>query len=273
MRNQGKKIDEVATSQIKISVPVGANKLLGNVLEQINSNREIKTLWKILNINAIERLGYTDHGPTHFNIVANYGLQIARIFEKKGIKMSVVSDFGLTYDHAEVIIFLACIMHDFGMSIHRVNHEQFSLFIARDYLKEILSFLPVEEKMVVISETLHAIISHSHGSAGVTSTVEGGIVRIADALDMNKGRSRIPYKMGNIDIHSVSANAIESVEVLPGRERAVEIKVTMTTEAGIFQLDDFVEEKLGSSKLGKYIEVRSFLREHGRERLYKEYNL
>ncbi len=273
MRNQGKKIDEVATSQIKISVPVGANKLLGNVLEQINSNREIKTLWKILNINAIERLGYTDHGPTHFNIVANYGLQIARIFEKKGIKMSVVSDFGLTYDHAEVIIFLACIMHDFGMSIHRVNHEQFSLFIARDYLKEILSFLPVEEKMVVMSETLHAIISHSHGSAGATSTIEGGIVRIADALDMSKGRSRIPYRMGNVDIHSVSANAIESVEVLPGHERAVEIRVTMTTEAGIFQLDDFVEEKLAASKLQKYVEVRSYLREHGRERLYKEYNL
>lgn len=274
MQNRGKKINETVISQIKINIPIEGNKVLETVLRRVNSNREIKTLWKILNVNAIERLGYTDHGPTHFNVVANYGLQIARIFKKKGITMSIVRDFGLTYDYAEVVIFLACVMHDLGMSIHRVNHEQFSLFIARDYLGEILSFLPVEERVVVMSETLHAIISHSHGSAGKTSTTEGGIVRIADALDMSKGRSRIPYKMGNVDIHSVSANAIERVEVLPGQgKKAVDIKITMTTEAGIFQVDDFVEEKLSASKLEKYIGVKLYLRENGRERLYKEYGL
>lgn len=271
MRNQGKKIDEVATSQINLKIPVEGNPLLGKVLENINSNREIKTLWKILNVNAIERLGYTDHGPTHFQIVANYGLQISRIFEKKGIQMSIIKDFGLTYNHAEVVIFLASIMHDLGMSIHRVNHEQFSLFIARDFLKEVLSFMPIEERTVVMSETLHAIISHSHGSAGKTSTVEGGIVRIADALDMSKGRSRIPYKMGNIDIHSVSANAIDSIVVGEGKEKPVEIKIVMTNEAGVFQVDDFIEEKYSVSGLQKYIDVKSYLNEHGKERLYKDY--
>lgn len=244
---------------------------MGKILTEVNSNREIKTLWRIMNVNAIERLGYTDHGPMHFNIVANYGLQIARIFEKKGIKMSIVKDFGLTNDHAEVVIFLACIMHDLGMSIHRVNHEIFSLFIARDFLKEILIFMPIEEQTVVISETLHAIISHSHGSAGQTSTIEGGIVRIADALDMSKGRSRIPYQMGQIDIHSVSANAIESVTVSEGIEKPLEIKIVMTTEAGVFQVDDFIEEKLGVSGLAKYVNVRSYLKENGKERIYKDY--
>jgi metal-dependent HD superfamily phosphatase/phosphodiesterase len=245
---------------------------LKEVVSRINSNREIKTLWRIINVNAIERLGYTDHGPTHFNIVANYGLRIARIFEKKGIEMSIVKDFGLTNDHAEVVIFLACIMHDLGMSIHRVNHEQFSLFIARDFLKDILSFLPLEERIVVESETLHAIISHSHGSAGKTSTIEGGIVRIADALDMSKGRSRIPYKMGKIDIHSVSAKAIESVEVMEGTEKPVAIVIKMNTEAGVFQVDDFIEEKLSTSGLAKYISVKSYLTEDGRERIYKDYS-
>ena len=284
---QGTKIDENSTSQIKISVPVEGNKLLEKVLEQVNSNREIKTLWRVMNVNAIDRLGFTDHGPMHFNIVANYGLQIARILEKKGVKSSIVKDFGLNQDHAEVVIFLACIMHDLGMSIHRVNHEQFSLFIARDFLKEILSFLPVEEKVVVMSETLHAIISHSHGSAGKTSTIEGGIVRIADALDMSKGRSRIPYQRGKMDIHSVSANAIESVTVSEGPEtqatssgqagsgqaKPVEIKIVMTTEAGVFQVDDFIEEKLSVSGLTKYIDVKSYLKEHGEERIYKDYTL
>lgn len=271
MKRQGSKINEASTSQIKINIPVAGNLLLEKVLNQINSNREIKTLWRIINVNAIERLGFTDHGPTHFNFVANYGLKIARIFEKKGIPMSIVHDFGLTKDHAEVVIFLGCIMHDLGMSIHRVNHEIFSLFIARDFLREILSFMPVEERTVVVSETLHAIISHSHGSAGKTSTVEGGIVRIADALDMSKGRSRIPYKMGKIDIHSVSANAIESVVVEEGKGKPVEIKIVMTTEAGVFQVDDFITEKLEVSGLTKYIDVKSYLKEHGKERIYKDY--
>ncbi len=269
---KGTKIDEASISQVKIQVPVEGNNILEEVVSRVNSNREIKTIWRIINVNAIDRLGYTDHGPTHFNIVANYGLKIARIFEKKGIEMSIVKDFGLTNDHAEVVIFLACIMHDLGMSIHRVNHEQFSLFISRDFLKEILDFLPLEERMVVESETLHAIISHSHGSAGKTSTIEGGIVRIADALDMSKGRSRIPYKMGKIDIHSVSANAIESVEVMEGTEKPVAIVIKMNTEAGVFQVDDFIEEKLGTSGLSKYISVKSYLVEDGKERIYKDYS-
>ncbi len=267
------KITKASLDQIKIEVPIEGNKILEEVVSRINNNDEIKTLWKIMNVNAIDRLGYTDHGPTHFQIVANYGLQIARILTKKGVKMSIVNDFGLTSDHAEVVIFLGCIMHDLGMSIHRVNHEQFSLFIARDFLKKILSFMPVEERVVVLSETLHAIISHSHGSAGQTSTIEGGIVRIADALDMSKGRSRIPYRMGKIDIHSVSANAIESVIVTDGKEKAVDIRIKMTSEAGVFQVDDFIEEKLSISGLTKYVDVKSYLIEHGKERLYKDYTL
>ena len=143
---------------------------------------------------------------------------------------------------------------------------------ARDFMKQILEFMPIEERTVVISESLHAIISHSHGSAGKTSTIEGGIVRIADALDMSKGRSRIPYSMGKIDIHSVSANAIESVIVKEGKDKPVEIRIVMTTEAGVFQVDDFVEEKLEVSGLTKYIEVKSFLKEHGKERTYKNYS-
>lgn len=267
------KITKASLDSIKITVPLAGNKILEEVISRINGNYEIKTLWRVMNVNAIDRLGYTDHGPTHFQIVANYGLQIARILVKKDIKMSIVKDFGLTNDHAEVVIFLGCIMHDLGMSIHRVNHEFFSLFMARDFLKEILSFLPVEERTVVMSETLHAIISHSHGSAGKTSTIEGGVVRIADALDMSKGRSRIPYKMGKIDIHSVSANAIESVNLKAGGEKAVEIRIRMTSEAGVFQVDDFIEEKLSVSGLSKYIDVKSYLIEDGKERLYKDYNL
>ncbi|MGA2910584.1 MAG: HD domain-containing protein [Candidatus Microgenomates bacterium] len=271
MYKQGSKIDEASTSQIKISVPIEGNALLEKVVKQINSNREIKTLWKVMNVNATGRLGITDHGATHFQIVSTIGLKIARIFEKKGVSFSVVTDFGLTKDHAEVIIFLASVMHDLGMSIHRRGHEEFSLFLSNNLLHEILGFLPVEERTVVISETLHAIISHR--ADGEPFTIEAGIVRIADSLDMTKGRSRISYSLGNIDIHSVSHNSIIKVEIEEGVKRAVEIKIVMTNPAGIFQVDDLMKEKLKGGGIENHIGVKAYLIDNGKEKLFKEYNL
>lgn len=269
MKNTSKKIDESRTSIVKIKVDTNENELLEKVVNLINENREIKTLWKIINVNATDRLGYSDHGPMHFQIVANYSLRILRLLDKKGVQMSIVKDFGLTKDHAEVVVFLASVLHDLGMSIHRSGHEQFSLFLANPFLKEILSFLPIEERMVVVSETLHAIISHSHGSSGKTSTIEGGIVRIADALDMTKGRARISKLL--VDIENVSNNAIESVFVNEGDQKMIDIKVVMTNPAGLFQVDDFVEEKLDPSGLKKYLDVKTYIIENGEEKLFKDY--
>jgi metal-dependent HD superfamily phosphatase/phosphodiesterase len=269
MNRSHTKITKDSLNLIKVSVPFAGNKILAEVAKRINENSEIKTLWKIMNVNAIDRLGMSDHGPTHFQIVANYGIKIARIFEGRKVPMSIVDDFGLTNDHAEVVIFLASLMHDLGMSIHREGHEEFSLFIARDMMKDILSFLPIEEKMVVVSETLHAIISHR--AYGKPSTVEAGIVRIADALDMGKGRSRITYKKGEINIYSVSDNAITRVDVAEGKDRPLTIKIVMDNPAGIFQVDDLMKEKIKGSNLEKYIEVAAFIIEKGREKLFKEF--
>lgn len=271
--SDSKKITKEIVDSVLMNIPVGTNDLLARVLDSINKNRELKTLWKITNVNAIDRLGYSDHGAIHFQIVANCALKIARIFNKKGIEFSIVKDFGLTYEHAEVVMFLASIMHDLGMSIHRVGHETFSLFLTDRLLNDILSFMEIEERTVVKSETLHAIISHSHGSAGVTATIEGGIVRIADALDMTKGRARVVYGKNriSIDIHNVSNNAIEKVSIKEGDKEAVNIEIIMTNPAGIFQIDDFVNEKLSPSKLENYIDVKAYILENGVKKLFKEY--
>lgn len=263
------KITNDSLSHVNIEVPLGDNKILEEVVNRINNNNEIKALWKIINVNAIDRLGMSDHGPTHFQIVANYGVKIARILAKNGVKMSVAHDFGLSNHEAEVIIFLACIMHDLGMSIHRQGHEEYSLFIARDMLKEILSFLPTEERVVVTAEVLHAIISHR--ANGKPSTIEAGITRLADALDMGKGRARISYKRGEINIYSVSDNAIDRVEVIEGADRPINIKIIMNNPAGIFQVDDLMKEKINGSKLEKYVEVSAYLLEEGQEKLFKEF--
>lgn len=266
-----RKITRASLDQIKISVPVEGNEILKEVISRINGNVEIKTLWKIMNVMAIDRLGMSDHGPTHFQIVANNGQRIIKILEKHNIPMSIVADFGLTNGHAEVVVFLASIMHDLGISIHREGHEGYSLFIARDMLKEILLFLPIEERMVVISEILHAIISHR--ANGKPKTIEAGIVRLADAIDMGKGRSRITYKRGEINIFSESDLAIEKVEILEGSKKPIEVRIHMTNPAGVFQLDDIMTEKLVGSNLEKYVIITAYMMTDGVERLYKEYNV
>ena len=66
---------------------------------------------------------------------------------------------------------------------------------------------------MVAAEALHAIIAHRR--RGEPLTLEAGIVRVADALDMAQGRSRVPFEAGRPNIHSLSAAAIDEVRIEP----------------------------------------------------------
>ncbi len=254
-----------------IKVPVNDNEKLRKVLTLVNEDQELITLWKVMNVNAIDRLGMPDHGITHFQLVANIALRLTRMLKAAGVEFSVVRNFGLTYDDAEVIVFLGSILHDLGMSIHRENHEEYSLFLAHHKIQEILSFLPTEERTILVSETLHAIISHR--SAGKPKTLEAGIVRVADALDMTKGRSRIPFEAGKINIYSLSAFAIDSLEIAKGADKPIRIKIKMTNSAGIFQVDELLKDKLNGSGMEKYMEVVAEIKGETEKKLLKEFTL
>jgi len=256
-------------TQPLIRVPTAKNKLLELVIEKINNNEEIVSLWDILNVNAIDRMGMSDHGPIHFQIVANIALRLTRILQKNNVEMSIVKDFKLTQDHAEVVVVLASILHDMGMSIHRTNHEEYSLFLVNSLLRETLAFLPVNERTIIVSETLHAIISHRSG--GRPLTVEAGIVRIADALDMSSGRSRIPFEAGKVNIHSLSAYAVEGIEIHEGKDRPVLITISMSNSAGIFQVDELLKEKMDHSGIEKYFEIKASVKEKTEKKLLKEF--
>ncbi len=258
-------------SQFDIHVPSHPDSLQDKVLTIINQDVEIKTLWRISNVNAIDRLQMTDHGPVHYQIVANIATRLARILVKNEVEMSIVKNYGLTNEHAELVILLASIFHDLGMSIHREGHEGYSLFLANTILHRILDFLTVEERTIVISEVLHAIIAHRSG--GTPYTMEAGIVRVADALDMSEGRSRIPYEMGIIDIHSISAAAINKVEITEGEKKPIQIKIWMNNMAGIFQVDELLKHKLTGSGIEKYIIISTYLVEEQGSKLVKEFEI
>jgi len=258
-------------SQIDIHVPYRAGSLQEKALAVINHDVEIKTMWRISNVNAIERLEMTDHGPVHFQIVANIATRLARILVKNNIDMSIVKNYSLSNDHAELVILLASIFHDLGMSINREGHESFSLFLANSILHRVLDFLDVEERTIVTSEVLHAIIAHRSG--GNPYTVEAGIVRVADALDMSEGRSRIPYELGKIDIHSVSAAAINRVEIAEGTSKPIQINIYMNNMAGIFQVDELLKQKLVGSGIEKYIIISAYIDEEDEQKLVKEFEI
>lgn len=267
----------VQQAEIKIHVPSNHNELLEKALGAVNRNEEISTLWKVVNVNAIERLSMTDHGPVHFQIVANIAVRFVRLLVKKGVIMSITKDYDLAEKYAELVVLLASLFHDLGMSINREDHEEYSLFLANRLLHEVLSFLPIDEKTIVISESLHAIISHR--SDGNPLTIEAGIVRVADALDMSKGRSRIPYESGKMDIHSVSAAAIENVEITEGdeeaseKEKLIQINITMNNSAGLFQLDELLKKKIVGSGIEQYVSVRAFIDQKTEKKLIKEYKI
>lgn len=254
-----------------IRVPIENNDLLKNVLTRVNEHEEIITLWRVINVNAIERLGMTDHGPVHFQIVANSALRLARLLHKRNIKMSLTNNYPLGYHHAEVVIFLASVLHDLGMSINRDGHEEFSLILSHHYLKELLNFLPVGEQVIVSSETLHAIISHRHD--GKPTTIEAGIVRVADALDMSSGRSRIPFDAGKINIHSLSALAVENVEIKEGKEKPIEINILMNNSSGIYQIDQLLNDKLTGSGIESYLQIKAYIKRKTEKKLITEFFL
>jgi hypothetical protein len=198
-------------------------------------------------------------------------LRIARILQKHDIPLSIIKDHNLTHNHGEVVIFLASIMHDLGMSISRDNHEEYSLIIASPILKDMLGFLPVRERTILISETLHAIISHRSG--GKAYTKEAGIVRVADALDMSEGRIKVAFKSGEQNIHAISAAAIDSVSISEGTEKPIKIDIRMNNSAGVFQLDDLLNSKIKGSHIEEYIVIKAFIEAETEKNLLREFTV
>ncbi len=244
-----------AIAEVRIRAPTRGNRRLERFLEAVNADSHVKALWHVSAVNASRRLGLTDHSWVHIQIVLNIGLRLARLLSRRGISPSVTADYGMSDHDAEVVIAAACLFHCVGMSIHREDHERYSLFLTADRLGSLLAGVYEEpEQTVIVSEAMHAIIGH-RSKGGEPFTVEAGILRVADALDMARGRSRMEFEAGRLDIHSISAYAIEDVKISPGQDRAVRVEIAMSNSAGIYQVDELLANKLRGSGLEEHIEV------------------
>lgn len=268
----GRTVPERLAHRVVLNVPSKSNPKLARLIERINADEELYALWTAANVNAVERLGMTDHGPVHVKIVMNIAAKLLRLLVERGVEPAVVTNYGMGVEDAEVVVVLASLFHDLGMSIHRSDHEAFSLFVAQDKLRELLGDVyDVGTATVLRSEVLHAIIAHRAG--GKPLTLEAGIVRVADALDMAKGRSRIPVAGGSMSIHSISAAAIEAVHLEAGEVKPIRLRIEMSNSAGVFQLDQLFREKLAGSGLEPYVEAEAHIEGEAEKRLVTAYRL
>jgi hypothetical protein len=261
-----------AIEAMKINVPARANRKLRRLLERVNDDRQLKGWWHVTNVNAVVRLEINDHSWVHIQIVANIGLKLLRQLMKHGVEPNMVRDYGMDRDDAEMVVMLAALLHCIGMAVHRDGHEDFSLFLAEPKIRELLDGIYDEPELTVIaSEVLQAITSHRE--YGKPLTLEAGIVRVSDALDMAQGRSRIPFEHGRVSIHSLSAAAIDDVKISDGVERPISIEILMNNSSGIYQVDGLLKAKLRGSGLEPYVEVVAHIDTEAEKRLVPIYRL
>jgi uncharacterized protein len=262
----------VAVEQMRINVPVRGNRKLRTLIARANEDAQLKAWWHVANVNAAVRLEINDHSWVHIQIVANIALKLLRQLTKHHVEPTVVRDYGFDPDDAEVVVTLGALLHCIGMAVHREGHEDFSLFLAEPKARELLEGVYEEPELtVIVAETLGAITSHRE--YGHPLTLEAGIVRVADALDMAKGRSRIPFERGRVTIHSLSAAAIEDVEIKDGDTRPILVEVHMNNSSGIYQVDGLLKAKLRGSGLEPYVEVVARIDTDTERRLVPVYRL
>ena len=260
-----------AIAEARVKAPTRGNRKLEGFLDAINADEQVRTWWYMAQVNS-ERLGMSDHSWVHMQIVLNIALRLLRLLVKAGVEPAVVADHGMRGRDAEVVVAGGALLHDVGLSIHRADHEAYSLFLASGALERLLAdSYKQPERTIVASEILHAIIGHRR--RGEPYTLEGGVVRVADALDMAQGRTRIPIEAGHEGIHSISAAAIDEVRIEAGEERPVRIEIQLNNSAGIFQVDDLLATKIRDTPLEGKVEVVATVEGETEKRLLSGFRL
>ncbi|MCD6510546.1 MAG: HD domain-containing protein [Thermoprotei archaeon] len=235
--------------------------LLASAYRLLERDREVQALLKMTNIMAVTRLKYNDHGVVHSRIVSGAALELFDIFISRGIKPTSIRDHVVNEEEeAKLIVLFGAYLHDIGNAVHRIGHHIHGYNLAIPILNRLLPQV-IDEKDRFINmrqEILHVIYSHDEHVRCLTT--EAGIVKIADGTDMAEGRARIPYQLGKVDMHSLSALAIDSVEIGQGDEKPVCIRIYMRDTAGLFQIEEVFMKKAETSGLRELIEIEAYVK-------------
>jgi metal-dependent HD superfamily phosphatase/phosphodiesterase len=232
---------------------------------------EIQALQEYANNVSIKRLSYNDHGPVHMRTVALNSIIMMGLLRKAGIPTSLEVEECGNFEDSLIAVICAAIVHDLGMSIGRQDHELHSAYISYSILDRILRQIYTNDiqKMVMVRSLALEGISGHMGNRTIYS-LEAGVLLVADGCDMKKGRARIPMalSMGPRvgDIHKYSANSIEDVRIQQGSEKPIRIDVLMSSEVGLFQIEEVLLQKIAASTAKQYIELYALVEGHESKR-------
>jgi metal-dependent HD superfamily phosphatase/phosphodiesterase len=227
---------------------------VNDVLEQLAADDEVQAYLEAQNVNPVTRKRYNDHGTKHIDIVRNRALCLYDLLKRAGVEFNGASQQGLDEADEPVIVALAATLHDIGHVVHRDDHPYYSIPLAADLLDRLLEDrYDIAERVRMKGEVLHAILCHHTEEQPLT--LEAGVVRVADALDMERGRSRIPYERGGRGINTVSSQAIETVTLENGEDYPVLVEIEMNNAAGVYQVDNLLKAKLQDSGLEGHVRI------------------
>jgi len=227
---------------------------VNEVLSVVDEDEEITAYLEAQNVNPVDRMQYNDHGTKHVEIVRHSALCLYELLKRGGVVFNGARQQGLDEADEPVVVALAAVLHDIGHVVHRESHPYYSIPLAADLLDRLLPrFYDTAEAVRMKGEILHAIICHQTEEQPLT--LEAGVVRVADGLDMERGRSRVPYEQGGRGINTVSSQSIERVRLLEGEQTPVLVEIAMTSAAGVYQVDNLLGAKVEHSGLDEHLRV------------------
>lgn len=221
----------------------------------LDSDPEVNADWDVANYIAVKKLHYNDHGETHVKIVASNALKMLSILLKRSIQPDLIKDGGGDIDDEYLVVLSAALLHDIGNQVFRDGHSLHSVYLALPVLNRLLPQIydDMEHWAEIRGFILHAIFAHSSKIRDLT--VEAALVGISDGTDITKGRGRIPFDLGNANIHSISALSIDNVKVVEGKEKPIRIEIEMSNSAGIFQIQETLCDKIEGSPIEDVVEI------------------
>ncbi len=226
------------------------------IKKELLSRKDVKALLKMQNVLSLKRINYPDHGNNHVKIVMHNSIKIYEMLKKEGIKTTTEIQHKFGEEEVKVILIAASILHDIGLSVDRDFHEVFSVVIAKDIIYDVLrKYYDIEKAIIMQSEILHCIFSHRR--KGNPKTLEAQIVRLADGLDIAKGRTKMLLKKEETNMYLISHFSIRSVDIKKGKNKPIMIDIKMSNPAGLFLVGEFLKEKLKNTELEKYVEVKA----------------
>ena len=227
------------------------------IYELLSSDPRVQANWEMSNYTAVSKLNYNDHGPIHARVTASYLAQIMVLLHEAGVPFDVVESGTGTYEDAFVVGIAGILLHDIGNALHRLNHEPMGVIMGQLILERTLPRLYGDSERMQLIENFILSAIQCHDMNPPPLFMEGAVVAVADGCDMSKGRARMPFDLGKIDIHAVSALSIEAVRILRGENMPVEIHVDMSNSAGIFQVEEILVKKLNLTPLRQYVTVKA----------------